>query len=139
MKTSLRIGVSLFATSLVLSLAGVAAAATDAKSDPPAGRRPPGLEVTPEAPPLCNIMYYDANYAGSQFTTQGNWEWWSLGWFNDQMSSMVTYSGCNCTIYWDANFLGNFLNYNQSASGDSYIPYIGSQWNDQTSSIICYG
>jgi len=139
MKTRLHIAVLLAATSLSLSLAGVAAAADDAKSKPPSGRRAPGLEATEDAPVLCNVMYWDANYGGSQFTTQSNYEWWDLGWFNDKMSSMVTYSGCNCTIYWDANFLGNSLNYNQSASGDSDIPYIGPQWNDQTSSIICYG
>jgi hypothetical protein len=139
MKSNLRVVVVLAATSLVLSVAGAAAAAESAKSNPPGGRRVPGLEITPEAPALCNIMYYDANYGGSQFTTQSNWEWWNLGWFNDRMSSMVTYSGCNCTIYWDSNFLGSFLNYNQTYSGNSNIPFIGSQWNDRVSSIICYG
>ena len=140
MKTNLRVVMVLAATSLVLSVAGAAGAAPDAaKSDPASGRRVPGLEATSDAPALCNIMDWDANYGGSQFTTQSNYEWWNLGWFNDKMSSMVTYSGCNCTVYWDANFLGSFLNYNQSASGDSNIPWIGSQWNDKVSSIICYG
>lgn len=140
MKTNIRTLVLFAAMSLGLSVVGAATAATDeAKTNPPTGRPVPGMEVAPEAPPLCNVMYQDANYGGSQFTTLSNWEWWNLGWFNDRMSSMKTYSGCYCTVYWDSNFLGSYLGYDQRAAGDSFISWIGSQWNDKTSSIICYG
>jgi hypothetical protein len=110
-----------------------------AHAESAAGRPVPGIFPSPDSTTLCNIMYVDANYGGGQFTTTSNFEWWDLGWFNDQMSSMKTFSGCNCTIYWDANFLGSSLNYNQTNSGDNNIPWIGDQWNDKTSSIICYG
>jgi hypothetical protein len=133
---------SIFSLLMVLPFAlaaGTALAAHEDEKLPPEGRPVPGLGVTPDAPVLCNIMYQNTNYGGGQFTTQANYEWWSLGSFNDQMSSMVVYAGCNCTIYWDANFLGSSINYNRTSSGDDDIPNIGQQWNDQTSSIICYG
>lgn len=135
MKSTLCVMSCLAATLLL----GAAAPAQAAAKEAPFGSPVPGRELDAEAPVLCNIMYQHAGYGGSQLSTQSNWEWWSLGWFNDQMSSLVTYSGCYCTIYWDANFLGSYLPYDRRYSGDLAISYIGSQWNDQVSSIICYG
>jgi hypothetical protein len=129
---------SCLTAAVVFGVVASAQAATKGH-DEPAGAVVPGRELESYGLTLCNIMYKDANYGGSQFTTQANYEWWNLGWFNDQMSSMITYSGCYCTVYWDANFLGSPLSYDQRYSGDSRVPWIGSQWNDKVSSIICYG
>jgi hypothetical protein len=105
----------------------------------PVGRPVGRADGDPLYAPLCNLMYQDSNFRGPQFATLANYEWDNLGWFNDKMSSMVTYGGCRCIIYWDANRLGSQQDHDRQGMGDEAISWIGDQWNDRVSSIVCWG
>ncbi|WP_437308142.1 hypothetical protein [Sorangium sp. So ce388] len=80
-------------------------------------------------------MYWDANYGGGKFPV-GNESFSHLHHWKDEMSSIEVFQGCVCTIYWDANFIGDQWTFD-ATSQEVDVPWIGNQWNDETSSIEC--
>jgi len=79
-------------------------------------------------------MYEHSNYGGATLNIYANgcygWNNIALGW-NDRVSSLITYGGCDIVLYDNYNLGGSFVYV--------YYPgtsYVGSAMNDKTSSWL---
>lgn len=106
----------------------------------PAWIRSP-VDRTPEAGFKIHLSATDedADYGKAQFVVLSNEDVSYVGDnFNDKMSSIKVFQGCKCTIYWDAGYNGSTWTFD-ATSQEIDKPWIGEQWNDQTSGIVCTG
>jgi hypothetical protein len=96
--------------------------------------------AAPNTTYVLSIDFLDANFQGNTFTWFGNSpcgfyanQTMASGW-NDQVSSVATYSGCATTLFWDANFgrptypigvdasVGNLGAFNDKTSSQKWCP-----------------
>ena len=111
---------AIFAMGVALWLAPIAARAED----------PIGSTNGP-TPPFEGCRFYEhRDYGGYHFDINSNHDYsWMGGAWNDQISSFACSARCTATIFEDRDFGG------ASVTWGGYIEYVGSFWNDRTSSI----
>jgi hypothetical protein len=82
-------------------------------------------------PPFEGCRFYEhRDYGGHHFDINSNHDYsWMGGAWNDKISSFACSAGCTATLFEDRDFGG------ANVTWGGFIEYVGSFWNDRTSSI----
>jgi hypothetical protein len=83
-----------------------------------------------DLPPTSSVVVYDDSNCGgyAQELEVGRYDWGQI--HNDTISSLRVPAGMKVTLYFDTHFEGKSMTFTQDT------PYVGDEFNDQTSSII---